>query len=166
MTEADQRLIHAYVEPEGCWHEWIAHSKHELSYRGWYMCRWCGEERLSHVIPASFPYPDYSLPDNWTKLKNKLFGDERMWLAFTDFLDDKWEMEVEIAAFQFIPWLFSDYARFVALFAEFLRLEETVREFGWIICDGGQVSYPYCLRRNGCDCNGTGKILTPWARDA
>ena len=161
------RLIHSYVEPERCWHKHDPKNVDECL-----LCKNAFQGTNGEPYDCEQDNPDYSSRAHFPDLTGKLFGDERMWLAFTDFLDDKWEMEVEISAFQFIPWLFSDYARFVTLFAEFLRLPETVREFGWEECKGCEAGY--AIRKVGhrlegttdrCQtCNGTGKILRPWAK--
>jgi len=151
------RLIHSYVEPERCWHKHDPKNVDECL-----LCKNAFQGTNGEPYDCEQDNPDYSSRAHFPDLTGKLFGDERMWLAFTDFLDDKWEMEVEISAFQFIPWLFSDFSRFYSLFAEFLCLDETREEFGIIKCEDNMVAYPHCVRPS-CNCNGTGKVLTPWA---
>jgi len=124
------RLIHSYVEPERCWHKHDPKNVDECL-----LCKNAFQDTNGEPYDCEQDNPDYSSRAHFPDLTGKLFGDERMWFAFTDFLDDKWEMEVEISAFQFIPWLFSDFSRFCSLFAEFLCLDETREEFGIIKCE-------------------------------
>lgn len=166
LTEADQRLIHAYVTEGGCWHTFRGPYNHpEL-----YICDHC---KKSYAEVGS--NPDYSTRQHFPDLTGKLFGDE-MWNKFyhSTYTQQKFVMEW---ASNYTRWLFSDYTRFVALFAEFLRLESTVMEFGKIDChhkkewprtakDGGSTFFCEleCNKQDIQSCNGTGKILKPWAK--
>ena len=128
------RLLHAYVEPDGCWHE-LMHTR----------CKKCG-------ITEPIPNPDYSTPVHFKRLTDKLLNDLPMWKSFyAHCANDGW-------------YLFQDWERFCYLFSEFLRLPETVEEFGWEECEckGEPIrgdKLVWCLK-----CNGTGKILKPWAK--
>lgn len=125
---------------------------------------------------------NYDSPDYFARFTGKLFEQERMYHQFEIFLFRKYPTEhgYAIADCQtgwvsnnFIPWLFSDRTRFVTLFAEFLRLPETVREFGWEECPNCEQGY--AIRKVGhrmegttdrCQfCDGTGKVLSDWARE-
>jgi hypothetical protein len=118
---------------------------------------------------------NYDSPDHFARLMKRLFEQEKMYHQFEIFLFRKYPTEhgYAIADCQtgwvsnnFIPWLFSDRTRFVTLFAEFLRLGATVEEFGREEC-------PTCWKPGDytgslpafCSiCNGTGKVLSAWAK--
>lgn len=155
------RLIHAYVEPEGCWHEWKYTNDGHCSFFE------CVCKKRNFVCAPN--NPDYSLPDHWTKLKDKLFEDERMWKAFCARGYTICQKDGFPRVDYFIEWLFFDYAHFCTLFVKFLCLDETREEFGWmecphypVECDGrykGNGTYEWCE-----SCNGSGQILRPWAK--
>lgn len=168
------KLIHAYVEPEGCWHmirTVIWDNKQEDTYAPpiaalKFIDRWdvyeihcsCGEVVLHGI---SFPNPDYSTPVHFEKLKDKLFGDYNLWYAFTFWAyTRKCTLPDKDAYYR---WILLDWSRFCSLFCTFLRLPETIGEFGYTECEDSMVAYPHCVR-SSCDCHGTGRILKPWAR--
>lgn len=108
---------------------------------------------------------NYDSPDHFARLTKRLFENKEMWdkyyqYAFKRYLNSETHNT-------FVPWLFSDRTRFVTLFAEFLRLPEVVERFGWVEC-------PTCWKPGDytgslpafCSiCNGTGKVLSEWARE-
>jgi hypothetical protein len=153
MTETDNRLIHAYVTDGGCWHEWKPSDPVDDFYN----------------IDYDSMNPDYSSRAHFPDLTAKLFGDERMWEAFVEWsIDEYWGEEPSCG---YIPWLFSDYDRFVTLFARFLRLPETVREFGWYWCPDKDFNPDgMCVTDINLDCpieggcNYTGQVPTAWAK--
>jgi len=157
MTDINQ-LIHAYVTEGACWHEFSIHPLKDDNTFDWHHCRFCGMSEGDLKIGEDIR-PDYSTPDNFKKLTDKLFGDERMYEAFEYHAGTAW---ANSGTHQYMmQWLFSDYARFVALFAEFLRLPETVREFGYKECSCKSRGWDIAKCHQ---CNGTGKILRPWAK--
>jgi hypothetical protein len=121
---------------------------------------WMGEEYTGQ---------DFSRPDHFARLTGKLFKQEELWDEFCEgYAHGVWEKERKI---DFYPWLLSPddqlrYTRFVTLFAEFLRLPETVEEFGREeICSEFNRWHnpcpPFCDK---CD-DGSGKVLSAWARE-
>ena len=109
MTEADHRLVHAYVTDGKEYRSVLTSVCPDCEYEEW-------------------DDPDYSTRQHFPDLTAKLFEDD-LYEAFEYHAGNAW---AATGTKQFlIPWLFSDYARFCTLFVEFLRLPETVREFGW-----------------------------------
>lgn len=109
---------------------------------------------------------DYSTPDNFKSLTDKLFGDPtQMWERF--YLSGFYYDKESVYDLEYVAYLFSNYSRFCALFAEFLRLEDTVDEFGWEECPEYSISVgnTRCSQHtNECPaCNHIDKRLKPWA---
>ena len=154
--EQINRLIHSYVEPERCWH------KHDLkNVDECLCCKKAFQDVNGEPYDCEQDNPDYSLPDHWTRLKDKLFSDTlEMYEIFEYYAGNTW---AATGTTQFLlPWLFSDFSRFAALFAEFLCLDETREEFGIIKCKNtSKVECHDCTK-----CDGNGLVLTPWARYA
>ncbi len=115
--------------------------------------------------------PDYSRPADLYEFFAWLCRERReMWEGFTDWIDAKGERDLSIPApwlwSKLIPWLFfQSPSRPRDLMAEWLRLDETVERWGIStckVCDGtGEGEVKNCRY-----CNGSSKILAPWARYA
>jgi hypothetical protein len=105
---------------------------------------------------------NYDSPDHFARFTGRLFENKEMWKAFWKHLWFK-EDTPQMYDYEFVAWLFSDRTRFVTLFAEFLRLPETRREFGWEECPALTA---YCgefpCKQNDCK---DGKVLSAWARE-
>lgn len=107
---------------------------------------------------------NYDSPDHFARFTRRLFENKEMWdkyyqYAFKRYLNSETHNT-------FVPWLFSDRTLFTSLFAEFLRLDETVEEFGREeICSEFNRWHnpcpPFCDK---CD-DGSGKVLSAWARE-
>jgi len=110
--------------------------------------------------------PDFSDPRHLYEFFTWLCRERpEMWLNFRHFAFKAWIKDMDATA-EFIPWLFfQSPARPRDLMAEWLRLPETVERFGTIECEDSMVAYPHCVRDN-CNCNGSGRVLSPWARYA
>ena len=146
MTEGDNQLIHAYVTDGKEYRSVLTSVCPDCEYEEW-------------------DNPDYSTRQHFPDLTDKLFGDERMYEAFEYHAGNAW---AATGTKQFlIPWLFSDYARFVALFAEFLRLSSTIGEFGTEPCPRLKWTADKHACANEtikCEPCYSGKILKPWAK--
>lgn len=156
------RLIHAYVEPEKCYHEWeFIHPNFPKGIRPW-KCTICGELSWDKE-----PNPDYSTRAHFQDLTDKLFEDERMYDDFEGWVANEYnELHCTGISKHFVVWLFSDYSRFCSLFAKFLQLPGTVEEFGKEECRlcQGRGTYAAGSGYDPCPkCGSTGKILKPWA---
>ena len=123
---------------------------------------------------------NYDSPDHFARLTKRLFEQEKMWKEFRRHAFNAWlsedEHHYDDTSALFETWLFSDRTRFVTLFAEFLRLPETRRKFGWEECTSDNRSNDCMQDRDECrlqigkmgSSTGKrclGKILSAWARE-
>lgn len=157
------RLLHAYVTDGGHWHEEVKHPDGRISLSR------CSCMKHHSIDPIWKLNPDYSTPVDFKRLTDKLFGDKQLREKFGSFTWRKYGNERMWASIMnYMAWLFSDYQRFCTLFAEFLQLPETVKEFGREECpECHGVVYQYAENEiyTACEkCNGTGRILKPWAK--
>ena len=152
MTINNERL----AKFEGrCWHE----VKDAYSRE----CLKCGTV-LSYNVSLN---PSYSTsPDDRERLLLYLMGQEEMWMQFYIWSHEKKEQgdcNRVIYDWPFVSWLFSPLdgaPRWVSLLSEWLRLDETVERWGYTECKNA-----HCCECHDCaDCNGTGKVLSEWAK--
>lgn len=173
MDERVNKLIHAYVtDGKGCWHERLDNTQR---YRVPSPCvcgkQYTSKKNLKHHIETA--NPDYFTRKHFPDLKDKLFGDKRMYEAFyfstvTKYFSETGKIMNPITTVDFTAFLFLDYTRFCILFCDFLRLPETIEEFGWEECCEETCIGGVVMHENGKDvkcieCNGTGRIPKSWA---
>lgn len=149
-------------------------------------CKKCGKTRsqIRTILAVRYEHlssfdknlnPDFSHPDHFARFTKRLFENKEMWEAFINWV--RWEPRImtpvkwpDTMVYLFQPNQLR-YTRFITLFAEFLRLPETVERFGVdkqcphfsIECDGhhkGKVTYEWCE-----SCDGSGKVMSAWARE-
>jgi len=112
--------------------------------------------------------PDFSRPADRDEFFAWLCRERReMWEGFTDWIDAKGERDLSIPApwlwSKLIPWLFfQSPSRPRDLMAEWLQLDSTIKQFGWVKCPIHCCDCP----DNGKTCMDTGKVLAPWAKYA
>ena len=114
--------------------------------------------------------PDFSDPRHLYEFFTWLIKERpQMWEEFHKFAEEQYNRGI-LFFHKFDAWLFfSDPARPRDLMAEWLRLDSTVERFGWVECST-------CESKGGTSvlgftvvcpkCNGTGRVLAPWARYA
>lgn len=166
LTEAQNRLIHAYVEPGGCWHEMIpafpCPDVTDYKFRG-HKCKKCGFY-WSTKIEDGYGTPTYTDDAPFSNFQRVLFGEEGMWKAFVYHNHNLNDSCTRLDWADYVVWLFHpDHRdRFCRLFIEFLSLEETQREFGYEMCscitNGEKYLYAHAL------CRGTGQVPRPWLK--
>lgn len=136
LTEQENRLIHAYVEPGGCWHEFVVAFPHpgvtDYTYRG-HKCKKCGFYWPTK-IENGHGCPDYTSQPYFDNLLRVLFGEEEMWRLFWHWTGT--DSDAPMVTSLFALWLFhpDHRTRFLRLFLDFLSLEETQREWGFEPC--------------------------------
>jgi hypothetical protein len=143
-----------------CWHE---------VDKG--LCKHCGK-----FLPDN---PSYSTsPDDRERLLEYLMGKKDMWRYFQDWACDVWEEDVDLVErgtswnteADRLAWLFlplDGVPRWVSLLSEWLGMDSTVERFGKVKCSnciaGVEESGPTFIKE--CTvCDGSGKVLAPWAR--
>lgn len=145
LTIEDQKLLHSYVT-DGKGYRTVLIS----------VCPDCEYEEWDD--------PDYTSRAHFPDLTGKLFGDREMWFRFRLWVARNHMPEYWADRSIF---LFSDNARFCSLLCQFLRLPDTVREFGEMECKWcsgtGQARFREWVNCTCQTCNGTGRIPTPWA---
>lgn len=161
LTEAQNRLIHAYVEPGGHWHEGIKHSDGTVSV---YRCSCMEHQSIDPIWRLNPTYTDDAPFSNFLRV---LFGEEKMyrrfegWLFHEKYKQDHVDRIGIVDTRLFVPYFFhpDHRERFLTLFLEFLALPETQRDFGWERCKQGIWEGGACYNR-GCDRWGecTGKV--------
>ena len=115
--------------------------------------------------------PSYSTsPADRERLWGYLMGKEEMWKAFktailTAKIGEPYDTDLIVYLFSFIDGV----PRWVSLLSEWLRLDETVERFGKVKCSnciaGVEESGPTFIKE--CTvCDGSGRVLAPWAREA
>jgi hypothetical protein len=155
------------------WHEGVTYPDGTQSR---YKCS-CMEHQS--IDPLSSLNPDFSDDHTAMELLRWMHKTKwRMWRAFRDYSYGKM-VESELMDFQF--WSFSftqadgkQYMIWVSTLAEWLRLPETIRDFGWEECPNCEQGY--AIRKVGhrmegttdrCQfCDGSGKVLSAWAKYA
>lgn len=153
-----------------CWHEWEPISK---SINGNPNCIHC---HIGKYFDGEKRNPDFSQPEHFASFTGRLFENKEMWATFENWVEyDKCLHETkDMTMWELIAFFFSDRTRFCTLFAEFLRLPETVERFGW---EGGkkdciQTCPQFSTETFKYSCpdfdagNCTGKVLSAWARYA
>jgi hypothetical protein len=168
MTINNERL--AKFE-EKCWHEegveanWFDVGDGDPVFRG-YICPKC-------EVTWDGKHPDYSTsPDDRERLWGYLMGKDELYKAFDYYVGCKWS-EANIWRYQ-VQWMMlpppdSDIPRWLLLLQEWLELEETRSRFGKVKCSnciaGVEESGPTFIKE--CTvCDGSGRVLAPWAREA
>jgi len=154
------KLLHAYATDGACWHEWVRTTRPDSPILI-YKCIKCGELQGPLTEENGLVFnPSYSAPDNFKVLKDKFFGDTVLWKKFWKHY---WHKETTpiMYDYEFTAWLFSDYSRFCSLFAEFLCLESTIKEFGLELCPQVNCVSEEC--KENPECAGTGKLKKAWA---
>ena len=123
---------------------------------------------------------NYDSPDHFARLTKRLFENTLLYERFEYYAGTAW---ANSGTHQYmIQWLFQSddqlrYTRFITLFTEFLRLPEVVERFGWVECqykkewprtkpDGKSTFFCEleCNKKDIPSCNGTGKVLSEWAK--
>ncbi len=115
--------------------------------------------------------PSYSTsPDDRERLWGYLMGKEEMWKAFktailTAKIGEPYDTDLIVYLFSFIDGA----PRWVGLLSEWLGMDETVERFGKVKCSnciaGVEESGPTFIKE--CTvCDGSGRVLAPWAREA
>lgn len=173
LTEYQNRLIHAYVEPGGCWHEMIpafpCPDVTDYKFRG-HKCKKCGFY-WSTKIEDGYGTPTYTNDAPFSNFLRVLFEEERIWFVFRYYSVCRWMQEdtqlyYDNGEARFERWLFSDRDRFLHLFIEFLSLENTQGKWGW---EKANCPIPCsdCLAyktMNNIDCNGSGQVPRKWLK--
>jgi len=180
LTEHQNRIIHAFVKPGGCWHEMIpafpCPDVTDYKFRG-HKCKKCGFY-WSTKIEDGYGTPTYTNDAPFSNFLRVLFEEERIWFVFRYYSVCRWMQEdtqlyYDNGEARFERWLFSDRERFLTLFLEFLALPETQRDWGWEECPEcsgrGELSY----KRDGlsdlatyqcAECNGSGQVPRKWLK--
>lgn len=117
---------------------------------------------LRYGKDTTVTYPDYSFPENRDEFFTWLCRERpEMWRKFDDWAFDRWD-DLQTGQ-SYIGWLFfSSPSRPRDLLAEWLRLDETIKRFGWVKCPNCDV-----FNTGFCNtCGGSGKVLSPWAKYA
>jgi len=120
---------------------------------------------LRYGRDTTVTYPDFSRPRHRDEFFTWLCRERpEMWLNFRHFAFKVWIKDMDATA-EFIPWLFfQSPSRPRDLMAEWLRLDNTIKDFGWVECPEYE---PFCVPvcSNPCICK-NGKVLAPWAKYA
>lgn len=149
MTEQENKVLYALIEPEGCWHEWKERTC---------QCRLCG------LIDIQMENPDFTTPEWRIRLQEWLFADEQIkfWNNFTDWYKSFFP-EYVVASWSPIPRLIEEIAEYIL---NYLRTDEAKEKFGWVRCPGCD-GYGVLEGQGGDDfyckvCGVTGKIKAKW----
>ena len=156
-----------------CWHK----TTNEYPFR----CAICGQSETDWQGWFICPHnPDYSTsPADRERLWGYLMGKEEMWKAFWK---HQWYRKniPPMYDFEFVHWLHKHIdgaPRWVGLLSDWLGMEEVRERFGWVECqykkewprtkpDGKSTFFCEleCNKKDIPSCNGTGKVLSEWAR--
>ena len=159
-----------------CWHEeWETVSAgHFRNIRYFHKCKKCGR---TAPVKKEHGHPDFSDPRHRDEFFAWLCRERpEMWDEFWNYHYDR-----AVPEWTYMTWLFFDKdnpARPRDLMAEWLQLDETVERFGWVECqykkewprtkpDGESTFFCEleCNKKDIPSCNGTGKVLSEWARE-
>ena len=161
MTEQENRILFALIEPEGCFHKWKLREKAVGNqYEKKYACVICGTRAYSK---SEYVPPDFTLPEWRIGLQEWLFAKENLnfWEAFEHWLWSNYTCGSAIDRYvaKIIPNLPS-------LLLDYLRTDEAKEKFGWVRCPGCD-GYGVLEGQGGDEfhckvCGETGKIKSEW----